>query len=307
MPETPVEAARRTPPPGAVGLEDLLPPAQRDGYAVPAFSPRYLALVRPVVEAAMELRAPFIVEISQRELGWFDLTPEAFRAEVDRVVAELEVDLPYALHLDHTWEEERIEQAIAAGFTSVMFDASARPFAENVSRTRDVVAAAHRVGVSVEAELGTLTTTDRMATDGGPDTYTDPGEAAEFVRETGCDALAIAVGTAHGNYPASGPTIDFERLAAIRDTVGDTPLVLHGGSGLPAEIVHRAIASPAGGISKMNIATDLEGALLAAIGGERRTSAELDGLSEAELAPGLDAVRAVARDKVALLRTENRA
>lgn len=294
-------------PPGAVTLDALLPPAQARGYAVPAFSPRYLALVRPVLEAAVALRAPVIVEISQRELGWFDLTPEEFRDEVERVVIDLEIDVPYALHLDHTWEEDRIRRAMDAGFTSVMIDTSQEPFQVNLERTRAMVAEAHARGVSVEAELGRLTTTDRMATEGGPDTYTDPDEAGRFVRETGCDALAVSVGTAHGVYPPSGPTIDLKRLAAVREAIDGTPLVLHGGSGLPAWLVADAIRLPGGGISKMNIATDLEQALLAVIGGERRTSAELAATDPGLLAEGVRAVRELASDKIRLLQAEGRA
>lgn len=294
-------------PPGAVTLERLLSVAQREGYAVPAFSPRYLACVEPVISAALALRAPFVVEISQRELGWFELTPAAFRDEVARVVDRLEVDVPYALHLDHTWEETRIVEAMDAGFSSVMFDASQRPFDENLERTRAVVEQARSRGISVEAELGRLTTTDRMATEGGPDTYTDPDEAARFVAGTGCDALAISVGTAHGAYPPSGVTIDFPRLSAIRAAVGDTPLVLHGGSGLPAQMVQRAIELPGGGIAKMNIATDFEQVLLRTVGGERRTSAQLDALAPELLARGQAAVEELARDKIRLLLAENRA
>ncbi|MDQ3709535.1 MAG: class II fructose-bisphosphate aldolase, partial [Actinomycetota bacterium] len=278
----------REPLPSASTLAELLPAAQRDGYAVPALSARYLACVRPLVEAAMAQRAPFILEISQRELGWFDLTPEAFRDEVERVVVDLEVDLPFALHLDHTFQESLIVEAMDAGFTSVMIDASSEPFDDNVARTRAVVGEAHGRGVSVEAELGRLTTTDRMETEGGPQAYTDPDEAKRFVDGTGCDALAVSVGTAHGVYPAAGPTIDFRRLTAIREAIGATPIVLHGGSGLPAELVARAVSLPGGGISKMNIATDLEQALLAGMGGlERMTSAELDALGADLRASGL--------------------
>ena len=294
-------------PPGALTLGELLPSAQRAGYAVPAFSPRYLACIRPVAEAAVELRSPFIVQISQRELTWFDLAPLAFRDEVARVVADVGVDVPYALHLDHSWEPGVIDAAIAAGFTSVMIDASAEPLDVNIARSREIVAAAHGRGVSAEAELGKLTTTDQLETEGGPASYTDPGEVGRFVAATGCDALAVSVGTAHGAYPPSGPSIDFPRLAAIRRAVGTTPLVLHGGSGLPLELVQRAITLPGGGISKMNIATDLEQALLAAMGGARRTSAELDVLGPAALAPGLAAVRAVATDKIHLLGSADRA
>lgn len=288
-------------PRGAVTLRELLPAAQRAGYAVPAFSPRYRACIRPVVEAATSLHSPFIVEISQRELGWFELTPAVFRDEVARVVAEVGVDVPYALHLDHSWVPDVIQAAIDAGFTSVMIDASAESLDTNIARSREIVEAAHARGVSAEAELGKLTTTDQLETEGGPASYTDAGEAGRFVAETGCDALAVSVGTAHGVYPPSGPSVDFDRLAAIRRAVGATPLVLHGGSGLPKEIVHRAITLEGGGISKMNIATDLEQALLGAIGGRRRTSADLDALAPSALATGLAAVKAVAVEKIYLL------
>lgn len=298
------ETGARRPPAGASTLADLLPVAQAAGYAVPAFSPRYLALVRPVVEAALEARSPFIVEISQRELGWFELTPAAFRDRVVEVVDELDVDVPYVLHLDHTWEDELVIEAMDAGFTSVMIDTSSEPLDVNIARSAAIVELAHPLGVSVEAEIGRLTTTDRMAAEGGRDSYTDPREAARFVAETGCDALAVSVGTAHGAYPPSGPTIDFERLAAIRAAVGETPLVLHGGSGLPAPMVHEAIPL---GIAKMNIATDLEHALLAAIGGDRRSSAALDACDETTLRAGLEAVRAVALDKIALLHSGGQA
>lgn len=301
------ESVTAPPPAGAITLTELLPAAQAAGYAVPAFSPRYLALVRPVVEACLELRSPFIVEISQRELGWFQLTPEAFRDEVGHVIDELDVDLPYALHLDHTWDDALIDRAMAAGFTSVMMDASTEALATNIDRTAAVVRRARQYGVSVEAELGRLTTTDRLDVEGGPDAYTDPTEAAAFVRRTRCDALAVSVGTAHGSYPPSGPTIDFPRLERIRHEVGDTPLVLHGGSGLPTDTVHRAIDLSGGGISKMNIATDLEQALLATVGGERRSSAELARLDGERLARGRDRVRQVAGDKIRLLRSAGRA
>lgn len=286
--------------PGCLALTEFLPRAQAGGYAVPAFNPRYRACIRPVMEAAMAARSPVIVEISQRELGWFALTPAEVREELERVVRDLKVDVPFALHLDHTWEMAVIEQAVEAGFTSVMIDASSKPFAENVALTREVVAYAHAHGVSVEAELGRLTTTDQLETLDDEEMYTDPAEAGEFVRQTGCDALATSVGTAHGVYPVKNPKIDFDRLAAIRREVGpDTILVLHGGSGLPPETVHRAISLPGGGISKLNIATDLENALLGGMGGlKRMTSAQLDRQAPALLAQGLAAVRATALAKI---------
>lgn len=285
--------------PRGLTLAEILPPAQQAGYGVAAFSCRYRACIRPVVEAALELRSPVIVEVSQRELGWFAITPRDFRDELERTMRDLAADLPFALHLDHSWDLPVIQSAIDAGFTSVMIDASARPLAENIAATAEVVELARAAGVSVEAELGKLTTTDKLESENDEEMFTDPGEAREFVERSRCDALAVSVGTAHGVYPVANPRIDFDRLAAIRRQVGATPLVLHGGSGLPTETVHRAMALPGGGISKMNIGTDLEQALLAALGGrERMTSAELDAIDPALLAPALAAVKEVARSKM---------
>lgn len=285
--------------PGGLTLAEILPPAQTAGYAVAAFSCRYRACIRPVVEAAMELRSPVIVEVSQRELGWFAVTPRDFRDELERTVRDLRVDVPFALHLDHSWDLPIIESAIEAGFTSVMIDASARPLADNIAATREVVDLARGRAVSVEAELGKLTTTDKLESENDEEMFTDPREAKEFVAQSRCDALAVSVGTAHGVYPVANPRIDFERLAAIRRQIGPTPLVLHGGSGLPTDTVHRAMSLPGGGISKMNIGTDLEQALLGALGGrERMTSAELDALDPALVGPALAAVKDVARDKM---------
>ncbi len=285
--------------PGGLTLAEILPPAQQAGYAIAAFSCRYRACIRPVVEAAMELRSPLIIEISQRELGWFAVTPQDFARELEGTVRDLRVDVPFALHLDHSWDLPVIESAIEAGFTSVMIDASAKPLADNITATREVVAIAHGRAVSVEAELGKLTTTDKLESENDEEMFTDPAEAKEFVTASGCDALAVSVGTAHGVYPVANPRIDFDRLAAIRSQIGPTPLVLHGGSGLPTDTVHRAMSLPGGGISKMNIATDLEQALLRALGGrERMTSAELDAIGPAALAPALAAVKEVARGKM---------
>ncbi|GGO26056.1 class II fructose-bisphosphate aldolase [Deinococcus humi] len=285
--------------PHALTLAEMLPEAQRDRYAVAAFSARYRACVRPVLQAAIDLRSPVIIEISQRELGWFGLTPLDFRTAVEQAARDLASNVPLCLHLDHSWDDHVIKAAIEAGFSSVMIDASAQPFEDNVRQTRQIVTYAHERGVSVEAELGKLTTTDRLETEGDEALYTVPEEALEFVERTGCDVLAVSIGTAHGVYPVKNPKIDFDRLAAIRQLLPQTLLVLHGGSGLPAETVHRAIELPGGGISKMNIATDLENALLQAMGGlKRMTSAELDAQESALLARGLEAVNAEARDKI---------
>jgi ketose-bisphosphate aldolase len=212
------------------------------------------------------------------------------------------------LHLDHTFEMRVIEAAIAAGFTSVMIDKSSEPLETNIRISAEVAAYAHARGVSVEAELGKIGTTDFVETDEDEEHFTDPDEAALFVRETGVDALAVSVGTAHGHYTVRQPRVDLKRLAAIRQR---TPvhLVLHGGSGVPAHMIQDAVRLPGGGISKVNIATDLEHALLTALGRkERMSDAECSRLSAEERRIGEAAVEQVVEEKIrAFLGSEGRA
>jgi ketose-bisphosphate aldolase len=191
-----------------------------------------------------------------------------------------------------------IKEAIDLGFTSVMIDASHEPLEGNIATTQQVVAYAHERGVSVEAELGKIGTADFIESDKDEELYTDPQEAGLFVSQTGVDALAVSVGTAHGVYLVRQPKVDIERLSEIR-ALSDVALVLHGGSGVPAEMVHNAIQLSGGGVSKVNIATDLELGMLAALGRKERTTDKgVNQLSAAELALALDAVQAVVEEKM---------
>ena len=179
-----------------------------------------------------------------------------------------------------------------------MIDASAQELEGNIATTRQVVDYAHARGVSVEAELGRIGTTDYIETASDEELYTNPDEAKFFVDQTQVDALAVSVGTAHGQYLVKQPTIDLPRIQAIRDR---TPvlLVLHGGSGTPADQIHKAIGLPKGGISKVNIATDLELGLLAELGrSERLTDAGLRALPAADIARGQRAVQSVVEEKI---------
>ena len=292
-------------PSNVLTLREALPVAEAAGYALGSFSPRYLAMLRPTLEAAEAARSPIIAQIAGTEFRHYGVTPAAFAEEFFRQLAESGITVPVVLHLDHTKDLATIEAAIDAGFTSVMIDASELPLAENIAQTRAVVALARRQGVSVEAELGRISSTDTIESDGATDgtdddaeLYTDPEEARRFVAETGVDALAVSVGTAHGVYLVKEPTIDFARLVAIR-ALTPVHLVLHGGSGVPAAMVADAIALPGGGVSKVNIATDLEQAALAALGRtERLTSAALSALPAAAIARARAAVAAVVDDKL---------
>lgn len=288
-------------PANVLTLREALPVAEAAGYALGSFSPRYLAMLRPTLQAAEAARSPLIAQIAGTEFRHYGVTPAAFAEEFYRQLAALGITVPVVLHLDHTKDLATIEAAIEAGFRSVMIDASELPLTENIAQTRAVVALARRHGVSVEAELGRISSTDTVeASASGADAelYTDPEEARRFVAETGVDALAVSVGTAHGVYLVKEPTIDFARLAAIR-ALTPVHLVLHGGSGVPAAMVADAIALPGGGVSKVNIATDLEQAALAALGRtERLTSAGMSDLPAAEIARAQAAVAAVVDDKL---------
>lgn len=285
-------------PANVVNLNKLLSAAERGGYAVGSFSPRSTALILPILQAGEALRSPLIVQISQRELQRHAVTPRQIADEFYAQVQAQHITVPAALHLDHTRDFPVIEEAIAAGFTSVMIDASDKPLTENIETTRPVVEYAHRHGVSVEAELGRISTTDYVETEEDEELYTDPEEAGYFVRATGIDALAVSVGTAHGVYLVRQPKIDYERLRAIRAQTS-VHLVLHGGSGVPAEMMAKAVRIPGGGVSKVNIATDLEIAALAALNREQYlTDAEMKALPDEALASARKAVRAVVEDKM---------
>ena len=279
-------------------LKTLLAAAEAGQYCVGAFSPRYTAMIGVVLRAGQDLQSPLIVQISQKELARHEITPTCFAEVFYDEVTRQGITVPATLHLDHTKEMAVIQEAIEAGFTSVMIDASEKPLEENIAISREVAEYARPFDVSVEAELGRITTTDFVESDDDTELYTDPDEGAYFVQQTGVDALAVSCGTAHGVYLVREPKIDYARLSAIRQR---TPvhLVLHGGSGVPAEMVHTAIGLPGGGVSKMNIATDLELAALAALGRDAfLTDAEMNALPAAQLKAAQDAVYAVVCDKM---------
>lgn len=276
----------------------MLSRAQKGGYAIGAFNCRYRQMIPAVLAAAREARSPVAIEIAQLEIDQFALDLNDFMETIKRSAHDLTLDVPVAVHLDHSWDDAVIDAAIRAGFTSVMIDASAKPLAENIARTREIVDRAHAAGVGVEAELGRIASADKLETTGDSTLYTDPEEARSFVAGSGCDFLAVSVGSAHGVYAVKNPTIDYERLREIR-AVTSIPLVLHGGTGLPAETVRRAIAVPGGGISKLNVATELELALLEAIGAKERLSpAEINALSPGEEKKIHAALRKIVMEKM---------
>jgi len=279
-------------------MKQLLAAAEQGGYAVGAFSPRYSSMIHAVLRAGEAQRSPLLVQIAQIEMKWYDLTVEEFAADFWEQLAEVRPTVPVGLHLDHTQDFNVIAAAIQHGFTSVMIDASAKPLTENIAITREVVEYAHARNVSVEAELGRIGSADFIESETDEELFTDPDEAEQFVRQTGVDALAVSVGTAHGVYRVRQPRIDLQRLKDIR-TRTPVHMVLHGGSGTPADLIRAAIRLPGGGVSKINIATDLELGLLQALQREERmTNAALKALSPQERALAAQAVQAVVEDKI---------
>ncbi len=279
-------------------LTNLLENARKGKYAVGSFSPRYTKLILPVVQAAVETDSPVIVQLSEKEIIRHQVNVEAFAREFYRVVEELDPQVPIALHLDHTKTFDVIRQAIDAGFTSVMIDASEYEFEENVRITRQVVEYAKPRKVTVEAELGKIGTTDFVETDHDEELFTVPEEAKEFCERTGVDCLAVSVGTAHGIYTVRQPQVDYDRLERI-NSLTRVPLVLHGGSGVPSQMVRKAVQMESGGVSKVNIATDVEQAMLQVVGREgHMTEAELNSCTEEQIAHSREAVKELVKEKM---------
>ena len=241
-----------------VNMKYILDAANRDGYAVMAVNSVNMEMARAVIEAAEEEHSPIIVQF-----GCGQMKKLAHPTEMVPMVKELaeRASVPVCLNLDHGPSFEAEVDAIQRGFSNVMIDASSLPYEENVRRTRQVVDLAHAKGISVEAELGHV----GQAADGDgktDDMYTNVEQAVEFVKATGVDALAVAIGTAHGKYPKGYvPVLDFKRLAELKAAL-KMPLVLHGGSGSGEENLRKAVA---GGINKINVCTDAFNAAVVAM------------------------------------------
>lgn len=240
-----------------VTLKEILDQAKEENYGVGAFNTPSIEMVRAVIEAAEEVGSPVILqhaEVHEELIAIEEIGPVmldyARRASV-----------PVAVHLDHGASFEMCIKAIRQGFTSVMYDASSKPYDENLNETKEIVRIAHAAGVSVEAELGHIFTSEIGSGEGGNadsvedyedlnDVYTDPVLAKEFVQATGIDCLAIAFGTVHGMY-VKKPKLDLDRISAIKQQI-DVPFVMHGGSGVSEENYKQAIKN---GICKINYFT----------------------------------------------------
>ncbi|EIN8655432.1 ketose-bisphosphate aldolase [Citrobacter freundii] len=241
-----------------MNMKDVLSIAQQNKFGVGAFNIASAEFARLVIEVAEKLRSPVILEVHPDE---HEFTGDDFIYYLRELA--IKATVPVVIHLDHGQTLEQVMRAIRTGYTSVMIDASALPFEENIAITRYVSEVAHAAGVSIEAELGTIGVAEGSSEGGHAEIlYTDPHQAEQFVRETGVDTLAVAIGTSHGLYPAGKqPKLDIERLKAIKQRLS-IPLVLHGGSGNKDAEVAESIQH---GVSKINISSDMKKAFYVAL------------------------------------------
>ncbi|MCC8165866.1 MAG: class II fructose-bisphosphate aldolase [Planctomycetes bacterium] len=273
-------------------LNEVLPHARKHKYAVTAFDIVPEIFPRAILDLCERRRAPLILAALAHDLDGIGLD---HLAGVVKALAP-SYTVPVVLHLDHADSFDLVKRCIAAGFSSVMFDGSHLPLAENIAATREIVRYAHARGVTVEAELGFVAGNDLGGTSTGDGRLTDPAEVKEFVDNTDVDALAVSIGTAHGVY-ASKPNLDIARLKEIT-AVTDVPLVLHGGSGTPEDQLVQAIRA---GITKLNIYADMRLAMNSRVtDAAAAVAARADELPDRVLAPLVAGLQEEAAKKLEL-------
>lgn len=279
-----------------VNMKEMLAKAQKEQYGIGFFNAVNVEMARAVIETAEELHAPVIVGTAEVLLPAMSLE----RVAEYLIPIAQKADVPVAVHYDHGLTFEKCMEALKLGFSSVMYDCSTASYEENLDRVAEMVRICHGMGVTVEGELGHVGDNEGAGKLENPsDYYTDPAVAADFVQKTGVDALAVAVGNAHGDYKFP-PKLDFSRITAIREATG-IPLVLHGGSGLSDDDFREAVRR---GVCKINIFTDLDKAGRAGIEkGLKSGAASMMGLIPYEI----EAMKEVVRNKIGLFGSDGRA
>ena len=296
-----------------VTTKEMFEKSMKEGFAIGAFNVNNMEIIQAIVDAAAEENSPVILQASSSAIKY--ARPNYLKKMVEAAVEE--TNIPIALHLDHGADFEACKACIDAGFTSVMIDGSKYDFEENIAITKKVVDYAHERGVVVEAELGKLAgIEDEVNVSADDAMYTDPMQAKEFVERTGCDSLAIAIGTSHGAYKFKGEAkLRFDILKEIKELIPNTPIVLHGAStvipelvemcneyggdipgakGVPDEILNEASKS---GVSKINVDTDLRLAMTGAI---RKAFAKNPSAFDPRkyLSPARDLIKATVQHKI---------
>ncbi|MBN2300774.1 MAG: class II fructose-1,6-bisphosphate aldolase [Acholeplasmataceae bacterium] len=285
-----------------VSAKEMLLKAYKEGYGVAQININNLEWIKAVLTTVEELKSPVILGVSEgaaKYMGGY----KTVMAMVRSLDEFYNVSVPVAVHLDHG-SYEGSYKALEAGFTSIMFDGSHYPFEENLAKTKEIVAACHAKGVSVEAEVGSIGGEE----DGviGMGELADPKEC-DIISATGVDMFAAGIGNIHGKYPANWQGLSFETLAEVKKVSHGVPLVLHGGTGIPAEMVQKAISM---GVSKINVNTELQLVFAAATRKYIEEGKDLVGKGfdpRKLLAPGYEAMKDIIKEKIAVFGSANKA
>ena len=285
-----------------VSATEMLKKAKAGHYAVGQFNINNLEWTKSILLTAEELKSPVILGVSEGA-GKYMTGFGTVAAMVKAMDKELGITVPVALHLDHG-TYEGCYKCIKAGFTSIMFDGSHYPFEENLAKSTELVNVAHNLGLSIECEVGSIGGEEDGVV--GMGECADPNEC-KAIADLGVTMLAAGIGNIHGKYPANWPGLSFETLAAVKEKVGNMPLVLHGGTGIPADMIKKAISL---GVSKINVNTECQLAFQEATRKYIEEGKDLQGKGfdpRKLLAPGFEAIKATVKEKMELFGSINKA
>lgn len=285
-----------------VSAKDMLRKAKAGKYAVGQFNINNLEWTKAILQTAQELNSPVILGVSEGA-GKYMCGYKTVVGMVNGMIDELGITVPVALHLDHG-SYEGCYKCIEAGFSSVMFDGSHYPIAENVAKTTELVKVCAEKGMSLEAEVGAIGGEEDGVVGGGE--CADPVEC-KMIADLGVTMLAAGIGNIHGKYPENWKGLSFETLDAVQQQTGDMPLVLHGGTGIPEDMIKKAISL---GVAKINVNTECQLAFAAATRGYVEAGKDLQGKGfdpRKLLAPGVEAIKATVKEKMELFGSVNKA
>lgn len=285
-----------------VTATEMLNKAVKGHYAVGQFNINNLEWTKAILQTAQENNSPVILGVSEGA-GKYMTGFKTVSAMVQAMIDELGITVPVALHLDHG-SYEGCYKCIKAGFSSIMFDGSHFPIEENVEKTKELVNAAHNLGLSIEAEVGSIGGEEDGVVGAGE--IADPNEC-KMIADLGVDFLAAGIGNIHGKYPENWKGLDFDALAKTKELIGDLPLVLHGGTGIPADMVKRAISL---GVAKINVNTECQLYFQEATRKYIEEGKDLEGKGfdpRKLLKPGFEAIKVIVKEKMELFGSVNKA
>lgn len=285
-----------------VTAKEMLDKAKAGHYAVGHFNINNLEWTKSILAVAQELNSPVILGVSEGA-GKYMTGYKTVAAMVKAMIEEMGITVPVALHLDHG-SYEGCKKCIEAGFSSIMFDGSHLPIEENIEKTKELVKLAHENGMSIEAEVGSIGGEEDGVIGAGE--FADPEECKK-IADLGVDFLAAGIGNIHGKYPANWPGLNFDVLAKVQEKTATLPLVLHGGTGIPADMIKKAITL---GVSKINVNTECQLAFADATRKYIEAGKDLEGKGfdpRKLLAPGAEAIKDTVREKIELFGSANKA